>query len=203
MGGQKIFTIVRAGEVLGRFSRREIRSRLDDKSLKPSDKFKDPIDLTWKPLKNLVVPGTSKSKASKKPARKGPRSELDRSLLSAGPDIFERRSRRKGSFDIDAPCNICTKCRVKYDTDDIVRWVNLSCPMCGSTSFQGQEIYDSDRALDSVDRFYEYKRYRRRGAEHCFVCCDCGRRYSPEEKLEFAFGLCPWCGSRHFRELGN
>ena len=198
-----MFTIVRAGEVLGRFSRREIRSRLGDKSLKQSDKFKDPRDYTWKTLKYLFEPLKAKSKVAKKSLRKGPRSELGRNLLAVGPDIFERRNRRKGGFDIDAPCNICTKCRVKYSTDEIVRWVNLSCPMCGSNSFQGHEVYDPDRALDSRDRHFERNRRRNRSTEGGFVCCDCSRKYSYEEKLEFAFGLCPWCGSKHFREASN
>ncbi len=201
MGGKKAFTIVRAGAVLGRFSRREVRAGLADKSLKMSDRFKDPRDLIWKPLKNLVEPGKSKSKVPKKLKRKGPRSELGRNLLAVGPDIFERRTRRMGGFDIDAPCNICAKCRVRYDTDEMVRWVDLSCPRCGCTSFQGHEIFDSDQALDSIERSSEKRRQGVRRMDGDIQCDDCRRRYSDEEKRAFAFGLCPWCGCRHFRDL--
>jgi len=201
MGGKQTFTIVRKGEILGQYSRRTITALLAVKSLKLTDKFKDPRDCKWKQLKDWGKPNEGGTKVNKRRrSQRGPRSELDRNPVSIGPDIFERK-RRRGSFDIDAPCNICTNCRVQYDTDDVVRWVTLSCPRCGGTSFQGHHTFDSDRALDSIDRYVESRRRFFHGSNSCVACCDCSRRYSHEEKAAFVFGLCPWCGCRDFRDL--
>lgn len=200
-GGKQVFTIIRNGIIIGHYSRRQIAACLAEKSLRRTDKFKDSRDCRWKPLKQWGQPLELGAKGKKKrKSGKGARRGLAGNLALLGPDIFQRR-RRSGSFDIDAPCNICLKCRVKYDTDEMVRWVNLSCPRCGNTTFQGHETFDSDRALDSLDRYVEKRRYLIRRTGQGVSCCECSRRYSHEEKAAFDFGLCPWCGCRDFREL--
>jgi hypothetical protein len=74
---KKYFTILREGEVLGRFSRDEITASLKTHRFLKGDRFKDPRDASWKPLAQLTPKVTSRghkkiglSKRTAKPVRR-------------------------------------------------------------------------------------------------------------------------------------
>jgi hypothetical protein len=122
---RKYFTIVRDGEVLGRFSREFILDGLKEGHFKPEDKFKDPRDCTWKGLNSLTDKVTCRVKRKTTSKRSS-----DKSKSSSGKSYFASQLIYMSE---DYACSACFEIA---SGSTISAYVDGRCPICGSTRFR-------------------------------------------------------------------
>jgi DNA-directed RNA polymerase subunit RPC12/RpoP len=122
---RKHFTIVREGEVLGRFSREFIIDGLKEGHFKPEDKFKDPRDCTWKGLNSLTDKITCRVKR-----KRGPKRSSDESDGSSGKSYYASQLIYLSD---DYACSACFEIA---SGSVISSYVDGRCPICGSKRFK-------------------------------------------------------------------
>ena len=222
---KKYFTILREGEVLGRFSRDEITAGLKVRRFLKGDRFKDPRDASWKPLAQLTTKVTSrghkKIRPTKRPAKPVRRANIARAtsqrttykVMRDGVPLKGRFTRVGIARKIDAGQLSLTDCYLDADSKD---WVKLTEYFLFKGSKASRQRYQRrtlglngpfqrsvDKQVEDVFRSAtEYSAEQVAYSIHDFACVTCFEIASGSRIGGYYEGNCPICGGDRFTPIG-
>lgn len=226
---RKYFTILRRGEVLGRFSRTEISEGLRSRKFLAGDRFKDPTDSSWKPLLQLTDKVTSRghkkvgsTRLRSKPltrAKKAPlvNPKTTYRVMSKGTQLPGRYTRVWIARKLDA--GQLTLADFYLDTDN-QKWVKLTKDFLFKGSKASRQRYrrralgralgldgplqrEIDKQVEVIfNSASEYHAEQIMYSGRDFACTTCFEIAGGSTIGNYHNGSCPICGGNRFSPLG-
>ncbi len=222
---KKYFTILREGEVLGRFSRDEIAAGLKASRFLKDDRFKDPRDASWKPLTQLTSKVTSRGHKKTRPSKRTAKSVRRAVKVSAASQrttykVMKDGVPLKGRFTrvgiarkIDAGKLSLDDCYLDAESKE---WVKLTEYFLFKGSKASRERYQRrtlglsgpyqrsvDKQVEDVFRSAtEYTAAQVMYSNYDFACVTCFEIARGSRIGSYYDGNCPICGGDRFTPVG-